>query len=386
MKYHIVRVAGVMLVSVMIFCSDDRTVQAYSHLHCEGHNIHWNGHAINWRAGANSFPAGSARRGALTTANARWNEAPGDFTFGIRNWGEENLGRSNGQNEIWFSRNQDVLDGAPAICYTRWNCYWDLGGWHRNMIEADVIFDADRDWSYTTSLWSKTPYGGSRRPWGTTALHEMGHALGLKHVNSTYNIMGSDKTHIHAYSNIIDDATVRSVRHYVGEDAGSGEVHLYGMTQTVNKDDLGVTHWKYGSPSGEYSSHVPCRIYNPDDSTVSREEEVPNGFKRYLVQAGESYKVQFTFENNGYNDYEDVEVAHYLSTNSVITTADTQLRTGTMTVNRNTVYTAKHTITLPDNLVVGGTYYIGVILDYDDNISEFCETNNATWLPIRIVE
>ena len=72
MKYHIVRVVGVLLVSLVIFYSDDSsTVQAAVHMHCEGSNIHWNGHAINWRAGANSFAEGSVRRTALTTANAR---------------------------------------------------------------------------------------------------------------------------------------------------------------------------------------------------------------------------------------------------------------------------------------------------------------------------
>jgi hypothetical protein len=358
---------------MMVLAASNPAVHAYSHLHCNGNNLRWPDHEINWRAGQNSFPEGSSWRTALTTANSRWNQAPGDFTFGIRNWGEEHLGRSNSQNEIWFSDNQDVLDGAPAICYTRYICFLGI----RDYIEADVIFDADVDWSTSTSVWSKRGYGGDFRPWGTTALHEMGHALGLKHVDYTYNIMGEDWTHI--FSNGDD------VRHYVGEDAGSGDVHLYGQTDNVNKDDLAVTHWKYGSADGAYSEHIPCRIYNLDDSNVSREDEVADGFKRYLVRAGESYKVQFTFENNGYFDHEDVDVAHYVSTNRWISTGDTRVRTGTMTLNRNTVYTAKHTITLPDDLVVGGIYYVGVIVDYTSEITEFINSNNATYLPIRIV-
>jgi hypothetical protein len=374
MKTHKTQITATALIVTIIVClMGYRSVHAYSHLHCNGNNLRWPSHQVSWRASANGFPEGSRWRTALTTANSRWNQAPGDFTFYIRNWDEEHSNRGNDQDEIWFSRNQDVLNGAPAVCYYWYTC---ILGVHE-FTEADIAFDADLDWSASDNVWTKWEYGGDYRPWGTTALHEMGHALGLMHVNSTYNIMGQDWTHIHAND--------ESVRHYAGEDAGTGDIHLYGQTDNINKDDLGVSHWKYGSADGEYSEHVPCRIYNPDDTHVSREDEVVEGFKRYLVQAGQSYKVQFTFENNGYNDQEEVDVAHYVSTNRRITTIDTRVRAGTMTLDRNTVYTAMHTITLPNDLVVGGVYYIGVIVDYTGSITEFTGSNNATYLPIRIV-
>ncbi len=347
-------------------------VHAYSHYHCSNNdrNIRWSDHNVNWRAGKNSF-ASTAWRNALTTANSRWNEAPGDFTFGIRNWGEKYVGRSNSQNEIWFSSKSSLLDGAPAICYWRYYC----AGTSHKMLEADIIFNTNVSWSTTDTQSNKTPYGGSLRPWGATALHEMGHALGLGHVNYTYNIMGQDWNHIHANNGI--------VRHYVGEDAGHGAVHLYGRTKTTHKNDVAVTHWKYRDAGGEYSRHEPCRVYHNDNTAVAREDF--NGFKRYLVKAGQTYKAEFTFENNGYYDQSGVNVAHYISTNDNITTADTRIRTGTMTLNRNKVYTTTHTVSIPADLTVGQTYYLGVIVDYTGSITEFAENNNSTYLPIRII-
>jgi hypothetical protein len=319
-----------------------------------------------------SFPANTSWRTALTTANARWRQAPGDFKFYVRNFDEKYVGRKNGQNEIWFSKNNnDLHGGKSAVCWARWNC----SGSNHKLKEIDVVFNADVAYSKTNTQSNKWPYGGQYRPWGTTALHEFGHALGLYHVNYTYNIMGRDYEHIHANNG--------QVRHYAGEDAGNGEVHLYGKTQTTHKNDLGVTHWKYWSAVGEYSNHGICRIYKMDGSAVSREDF--NGFKRYKVKAGHEYKVQFTYENNGYYDKSDVNVAYYISTNHNITTEDTQIRTLTMNLNRNKVYTTTRRVTIPSYLNVGQTYYLGVIVDHTGSITEFCETNNATYLPIRIV-
>lgn len=372
MESHKLRIVVATAIALAFVCGPMLQVAVgHTHWHCSGGNLKWPDEKLNWRAGKNSFPSGSTWRTALTTVNGRWNQAPGEFVFGIRNWGEKYVGRSNGQNEIWFSDSQSILDGAPAVCYYRYNC---AGSKHK-LVEADVIFDADVLWSRTTTQSNKTPYGGSYRPWGCTAIHEMGHALGLAHEDDTYNVMGQDWDHIHANND--------SVRWYVGEDAGHGEVHLYGQTDTTYKNDLGVSHWKHSGASGEYSTHTYCRMYHTSGSNVSREDF--DGWKRYKVKAGQSYKAEFTFENNGYYDKSNVHVGHYISTNDYITTSDDRIAQRTMTLNRNKPYTTAHTVTIPADLTVGQTYYLGVIVDYTGSITEFSESNNATWLPIRIV-
>lgn len=346
------------------------TSYAYSHYHANGKNLIWGDKDLNWRAGKNSFQSGTGWREALLESNARWNEAPGNFTFGIRNWDEKYVVRYNAQNEIWFTDKQSVLDGAPARTIYTYNAI------SARFIEADVVFDSDLKWSKSNAQSTKTPYGGEWRPWGNTAMHEFGHALGLAHVDYEYNIMGEDWDHIHANNG--------KVRFYAGEDAGRGEVHLYGQTTTSKKNDLGATHWKYGNADGEYSEHIPCKVYSSDGGSVIFNDSYA-GALRFHVSAGGTYQAQFTLENNGYYTLENIKVGYYISTNDNITTLDRVIKTRTIQMGPNDVYTTKYSVTIPGDLTVGQTYWLGVIVDYTGSITEYCETNNATWLQIKIV-
>lgn len=368
-----------MLSAIMIACilacpQFIQTTHAYTHYHCGGDNIEWPSSSISWRAGANSFPSGSPRRTALTSANQRWNEAPSTFTFSIHNWGDTNLGRGNDQNEMWFSTNAGLLDGAPARCFTWTVC----SAFSDKITEADIVFNANVAWSTSTDQTLLTPYGGSRRPWATTAIHEMGHALGLAHEDDTYNVMGQDWDHIH-----VNDGRVRW---YPGEDAGNGASHLYMPWPPFSqyKDDLGVVHWKHTGHSGEYSTHGPCQIYKLDDTPVT--SEAFNGWVRYKVQAGKIYRVQWTYENNGFYNKTGVNVAYYVSSNDKITTADRLIGLGTFTMKRNKPFTHAINLLMPEDLTIGQTYYLGAIVDYTNSIPEYCETNNATWIPIRMIK
>ena len=130
--------------------------------------------------------------------------------------------------------------------------------------------------------------------------------------------------------------------------------------------------------------HILTKIYRADnDNIVSWDWS--EGVKKYKVKKGNSYKIQFTYENNGYYDKSGVNVGFYISNNRNITTGDTRFATRTMALNRNRPYTRKYTLTIPSNLSVGQVYWLGVIVDYTGSVTEFAEDNNAACIPIEIV-
>lgn len=366
---------------------------AYSYLVCEDifereDEFDWPGAHIRWRAHGRTFPAGSIRRSALVFTCRLWNRAPGRFTFDEEpRWGDGSVSRGNRQNEVWFSTNENVLDNAPAICWRDLECFCDLDGCTAHIVAADIVFDANTNdvrWTYLDNgrmggRATMRAYRGALRPFETTAIHEMGHALGLEHNNYNYNIMGIDFTHI----NTNDEAVI----YYVGEDAGNGEIFLYGPDSGRLRNDVGVVHWKYGGAGGrgnEYSVHVLTQFYADDGITVIGSDAFQR-MRRYQVRAGSQYRVEFTYENNGVDDFDEVNVAYYISTDNWITSRDRRIRTRTLTLNRNGVYTALHPLAIPNDLLVGQTYWIGVIVDYMDQIEEWQESNNAAYIPIEIV-
>ncbi len=366
MNCNIIKVAALALVAA---CAAQAS--AYTVWTCNGEKTKWDTNTVKMRYSSVSFAPGSWRN-SLNAAMNRVNDNPSNFRY-TRTYGDTSVALGNGQNEAWFSSSASILDGAPAVAYVYRDCvdYW-IFGLDNEIVEADVIFDVN--WNYTTSMSTSNlmSHAGSARPFQTTAIHELGHGAGLKHTASTYNIMGQDWDHIHANST--------SARSYLGEDAAHGLVHLYGTKSNAGQD-LSVTHFKRSGASGQYSAHSKTRLTNSSGGNLATTNV--NGETGYRVSKGQTIRAEFTYENNGRSSQRQ-DVRFVVSTNKYISTYDTTLRTINRTVNRNKVYTKTDTITIPSNLNSGQKYWIGVIIDANSSLSETTEANNATYLPIRI--
>ncbi len=363
-------ILGLLIITFVL--AGTSTSHAYQYWICLDRDLKWSSNTVNVSASSVSF-ADANWQNALSTMINLWNQNPSQFRF-TRTFGDTSIGRGNGQNEVWFSNDASALDGAPAIAYYWYDCidYWIFGK-DVELTEFDVLFDAGV--AYTPFMSNKNSlyeYGGGNRPFQTTAIHEFGHGLGLAHTNYTYNVMGQDWTHINVNSS--------TARGYVGEDTSNGAVHLYGLN-AANIQDLSVTHWKYAGASGEYSTHTRTRLYSSADAVLP--SAIDAGEPRYNVSRGQTVKLELTYENSGKNT-QSVSVGYFISTNSLITTADTRIGTGGVTLSRDGVFTTKTTLVIPNTLVSGQKYWIGAIIDDNNAVAEITESNNATYIPIKV--
>ncbi len=345
-------------------------VHAAGWTECNGNKITWDSNSVKLKAGVKSFVAGGAYAQALQTSIDRVNANPSKFRFSL-SLGDSSLGVDNGENEVWFTTDSELLNGAPARTLKWMHCY-DFFGLHYGIDETDIVFDANEKYTTSTNKADLWTFGGNWRPFHTTAIHEIGHAMGLAHENRWYNIMGEDWTHIH-----VNGSTTRA---YFGEDASEGSVLLYG-TNSGTIEDLSLTNEKYLGTSGQYSTHQFTQLFNSADAVLSSFMDA--GENRYFVNKGQLVKFEYTAENNG-KSQKTAKVAFYISTNSTISTGDKLIGTGTLTLTRNKTATVKTSLYIPNDLIAGGNYWVGAIIDYDNQLPETVENNNATYLPIRV--
>ena len=330
---------------------------AYTTYDCDSHDVRWSSESRTLYAYAGDFPSGSTWRTALQEAVARLNDNAAGFTFNIvYDWTAPALG--NGRSEVWIDN-----ISPPGVTNFWWNgsC---------NLTEADIRMDSSVTWTTSSSKTTHSSYGGSGRSFQTTLLHELGHAIGLGHEADEYNIMGQDWDHLHT-----NGSTARA---YFGEDASDGSVFLYGSSSV---QDLGIVHWRRTGASGDYSIHNRTRLLNPSTNAELSYTTV-NGEKRYNVNRGQSVKVELTFENNG-NNYQYEDVAYYVSTNSYISTWDTQIASRNLSLSPDSVYTSSYTVTVPSNLSCSTNYWLGAVIDKNGSLSERLGWNNASYIPIR---
>ncbi len=315
----------------------------------------WSTDRAIMRAHRVSFAPNTHFRTALGVVADRWNDNPSAFRFDQR-FDDRRASFDNRENEVWFSGSADY---DPAVTF-----WWTDGG---DIVEADIVFFTGQP--YTTAMHKdqQWAYGGPNRPFRTTAMHEYGHALGLLHEADEYNIMGQDWTHLSLQGS--------ECRAYPGEDASDGAVALYGRSAEVI-EDVGVVHWRRTGRSGEYSEHSRTRMFDAAGAALSF--DMHDGQQRYDVRPGQRVRVEFSYENNG-ETTQKANCRFFISTNDFISNYDRVIQTFWVRHPRNDVYTLTRTVTIPADLDVGRTYYLGVGVDYDNLIHEVTAANNHAY-------
>jgi hypothetical protein len=351
---------------------------AFNTERCLDRPVRWLSNTATLRADPVSFPAGPWGT-ALTTAVARFNLNPSPFRYTlVPDTG--GVARNNGQSEVWGTTDPMLLGGSPARAFTERVCFRFPFGIRIVFIrEFDVVFDyrSPSQWSTAENKTTLSNYGGTLRPLHTTAVHELGHGLQLNHVNTEYNVMGDDPSHLH-----VNGATARA---YLGEDASDGAVFLYG-TSSPAPEDVGVVHWKYDRArtmmvGGEYSQHTRTEMFTSTGGALP--SFLDGGELRYRVAPGQTVQAEYTYENNGATTQNNVAVGFYISTNDLITTDDQRIGGITLTLSRDNVVTTTATVTIPATLPGDRNFWLGAIIDETGAIDEIVEWNNATYIPIR---
>ena len=319
----------------------------------------------------NLYSLGDSTEWAQATREAisLWNKNPSVFRFtddGFYKGGSLN----NGSNDIYWVSRDVIVDNRDAMAVHSTICATSQGGMTARIKEGDVLIA--REASFTTSknrsdIINHAGGGNGKRSFQSMMLHELGHVAGLAHEADEYNIMGDNGSHHGTNGSVIYP--------YIGEDASDAVYDLYGVSSDAF-EDVSVAPWKYFGPGGEYSNHIRTDLYRADGTRIS--PDLSGGFDPRVYHVGwGDYIVEFTYENSGKSS-QTADVRFYLSTNRTISTADTVVGTWNNVVQgRGNVYTAKRTITMPE---VRGQYYLGVKIDYNNQIAESESSRNATYI------
>ncbi len=350
--------------SILVFGMASQGVSAYEYILCG------NGDPVYAGEGVRTFDYGTNLFDDEVTAFSAAFIRLSEFSAASATLGVEDPAPalSNNQNEIWW-------DGSvgTAVCSTRWNNNTDCV-----VIESDIRI-GDLTW-YAQEDSNHTPYGSSGRPVHGVALHEGGHCVGLGHTNNVYSIMGHEWTHV--------DRNNTTTFYGPGEDGSDGLIDLHGERSggADTYRDVSVTTWRYDFASGAYSAHKQGRLLDAGGIEHTKTGLQWVGQDEYTINAGETLQMEYTTENNGEGNSENVELSFRLSTNPIISTLDTEIGYALAAAsNRGTPWERTQSGLVIPIGTAPGDYWVGVIADVNNAIPETQEgTNNYAHYPIII--
>jgi hypothetical protein len=310
------------------------------------------------------FPQGGSYANALLDAAAAWTNSRSKVVLGIA-WGDNTPGApDNEESEVYWVDNLEapamtIIWTGPPTCVIQ---------------EVDVIFLDTINYSASDDPNDLNAYEGPSFSFPAVAMHEFGHVQGIQHRHDVYNIMGDANTHLHLNNGVITA--------YPGEWGITRSVEIYGQNNGTY-EDVGAAHWERTGAYGGYSLHGRTSL-----STVTGPGVVmiEGGDVLYEVEIGQKVKVEVTLENFGKNS-QNVRVGYYLSTNDNLSTQDTFLGSHMKVIGPNTPTTIMSPdLTIPASLDDETNYWIGAIVDDNQQLAELNEWNNRTSIRIQTRE
>ncbi len=143
----------------------------------------------------------------------------------------------------------------------------------------------------------------------------------------------------------------------------------------------------YGVEEFEFSDGVFAWNNLPSNSSAGPDVVVTDlSIANTTLTAGDTLDVDYIIRNSGDSDFGSTGIAAvYLSTNSTITTSDTLLGDESFRdLTAGGSDSEGQNFTIPGSLAPG-TYWVGIIADTGDSISESDEGNNVSISPIQII-
>lgn len=205
--------------------------------------------------------------------------------------------------------------------------------------ETDILMNEDffRGWTASPPNFADT----GPAYYIATAIHELGHALGLHHNFDSLSVMNYYEDYATLYLTRSDALAARE----------------YYPAQAKNLTDLAIYPFRYDGFQYDATS-----VASPSTDRVTR---------------GSPFTLRnFTIENLGSTTPSNVRARFYLSTDNIITGTDHLI--GTLSWDSFSTWwdTTGQIFVIPPNFPVG-TYYIGAIIYYNDNTTDAVTYNNS---------
>lgn len=344
-----------------------------------------------------SIPEGSPQYAALIEAIELMNQNPSQFRYKLGGFDDgDGVGTNNGESEIWM---KDLgADSTGVSAYEQSDSEYSPTC---TATESDIIINTHyhptrapsgiNKLGYTNSKSQLFEYGGSYANLRSIIMHELGHSAGLQHESDVLNLMGGDNL-------LVSNGDV--VQPYIGEDSAAGLITLHGKSAAA-REEVSVSHWRYGGKTaggsgGFYNIHLRTRIfdnhnielprkcaYNKPDLNGSLINDCPEPI--YQVNPGQKIKLELSYENAGKTRTLSTKANYYLSTDNTIDINDTLLKTRSVSLNQDQKpSTLTKDIVIPNSVTKGENYWVGCIVDADDKLKEYIESNNATYINITV--